>query len=144
MKLIVAGGRDFEDYDLAKKTIQHYLQNTKYEDVEIVSGACSTGTVTYTRPDGTKVCGADGLGEKFATEFNIKPKYFPAEWKKHPGKRAAYVRNAAMANYSTHCICFWDGNSPGTKLMADLAQEARLPTKVILYRKLVNHESKRR
>ena len=40
--------------------------------------------------------GADTLGERFAKEFGLEVKKFPADWD-GLGKRAGYVRNAEMA-----------------------------------------------
>lgn len=50
-KVIVAGCRDFADYELLKEKCDFYLQNKKPENFVIVSGHAS---------------GADALGECFA------------------------------------------------------------------------------
>lgn len=82
-KVVVAGGRDFNDYNLLKNTLDHLLQN-KLPDVEIVSGAAR---------------GADSLGEKYAHEKNLSLHRKPADWDRY-GKSAGYRRNAEMAKYS--------------------------------------------
>lgn len=114
MKLIIAGGRDFSDYE----KLRHYLNNlTTLSNIEeIVSGGAK---------------GADFLGETYALEYGLPVKKFPADWSL--GKKAGYLRNKQMAEYATHCICFWDGESKGTKLMIDLAKEHKLKTIVIKY-----------
>ena len=58
-------------------------------------------------------------------EKGYKIKEFPAKWGQY-GKRAGYLRNEEMANYATHCICFWDGESKGTKHMIDIAEREKL------------------
>ena len=122
MKVIVAGGRDCNDYELVKKTLDNILKNVK--EVTIVSGACSTGVKTFTRPDGTSVCGADGLGEKYAAERGYTVEVYPANWA-GLGKAAGFIRNQEMANACTPavdgCVCFWDGQSRGTEHMARVA-----------------------
>jgi hypothetical protein len=59
-------------------------------------------------------------------------KEFYAQWNQH-GKRAGYLRNKDMAEYATHCVCFWDGESKGTEHMIKLSKENELPTKVVRY-----------
>jgi hypothetical protein len=117
MRLIIAGGRDFDDYTLLRNSLDHLLSNTK-EPVEIVSG---------------KAKGADSLGERYARERGHAIKEFPANWDLH-GKKAGYIRNAEMAAYATHCVCFWDGSSRGTKMMIELAKEKGLLVRVIKYK----------
>lgn len=61
MKVIVAGGRDFDNYNYLCKT----LNNLNFIISEIVCG-CARG--------------ADSLGERYAKENNISVKYFSANW----------------------------------------------------------------
>lgn len=39
-KVIIAGGRDFDDYKLLKENCEHFLKNIT-EEIEIVSGTAS-------------------------------------------------------------------------------------------------------
>lgn len=116
MRLIIAGGREFNDYELLKEKLDNLLINNT-NDVEIVSG---------------KARGADSLGEKYAKEKGYLIKEFPAKWNEY-GKRAGYLRNEEMALYATHCVCFWDGKSKGTKHMIDLAKKSNLNLRVVSY-----------
>lgn len=115
MKIIIAGGRDFNDYETLKRFCNHVLVNTP--EFEIVSGTAS---------------GADTLGEKYASEVNKPIKRFPADWDKH-GKSAGYKRNLEMADYADALIAFWDGQSKGTKHMIDIAKKKGLRIKVKRY-----------
>ena len=112
-KLIIAGGRDFNDYELLQNTILPLLPSI----TEIVSGTCR---------------GADQLGERFAHEHNIPIKQFPANWNLY-GKSAGPRRNEQMAQYADACIVFWDGTSSGTKHMIKMATDYKLPLKIIKY-----------
>ncbi len=123
IRLLIAGGRDFSDYDLAERKVMFYLSKLLQngDEIEIVSGACDDkryGVHTFTRADGTKVYGADGIGEKIAAKNGWKVKPFPANWKKY-GRAAGPIRNKDMAIYMTHGIVFWDKISRGTKSMID-------------------------
>jgi hypothetical protein len=100
LKLIVFGGRDFDDYPLLDETLTA-LSNTIYHDVAI---SIVTGMAK----------GADALAVQFAKEHNIKLYEFPANWDKY-GKRAGYLRNEEMAAFSNGLLAFWDGESKGTK-----------------------------
>jgi len=69
LKLIVAGGRDFHDYQLLTKVIMD-LALVEYADraISIVSGMAK---------------GADSLGYMFAVENNVRKYIFPADWRIH-------------------------------------------------------------
>ena len=115
-KVIIAGGRYFNDYDLVKSRLTTLLKN-KFPNVEIVSGCAS---------------GADALGERFANEFNFGLRKFPADWNKY-GRAAGPIRNTQMAEYADALIAFWDGKSRGTKNMIEQAEKNNLLVRVIKY-----------
>jgi hypothetical protein len=114
-KVIIAGGRDFNDYELLCKKCDHML--SEQSDIEIVSG---------------KARGADSLGERYAKERGYNVKEFPAQWDMF-GKSAGYRRNAEMADYADALIAFWDGESKGTNHMINLAKEKNIKIKVVNY-----------
>ena len=116
-KVIIAGGRDFNDYELLKKKCDYYLSNLDTDEIIIVSGAAR---------------GADSLGEKYANEKNYKIDSHPADWNKY-GKSAGYRRNKEMVDIASAAICFWDGKSKGTKHTIDLCKEKRIPYKIVKY-----------
>ena len=115
IKVIIAGGRDFNDYDLLKNTCDYLLSD--YDDIEIISGNAN---------------GADKLGERYAIENNYKLNSFPADWNKY-GKSAGYKRNVEMAEYGSALIAFWDGKSKGTGHMIDIANKNKLNVRIINY-----------
>ncbi|WP_341323494.1 DUF2493 domain-containing protein [Solibacillus sp. FSL H8-0523] len=115
LKVIIAGGRDFIDYELLKQKADFLLQNQS--EVEIVSGAAK---------------GADKLGEKYAKEKGYPISSHPANWDKH-GRSAGYIRNKEMAEYADVLIAFWDGKSKGTKHMIDLATKHGLKVRIVNY-----------
>jgi hypothetical protein len=112
MKVIIAGSRNFNDYNLLKTSCDNLL--TQFTNIEIVSGTAR---------------GADKLGERYAREKGYDIKEFPANW--NLGKSAGYIRNDEMAQYSDMLIAFWDGTSKGTKHMIDLANKRSLKVVVI-------------
>jgi len=117
VRLIIAGSRGFNDYNLLKNQMGYLLRSENNDTIEIVSGGAN---------------GADKLGERFAKEKGFPIKYFLPDWGAY-GKQAGYLRNKQMAEYATHCICFWDGQSKGTKLMIDLAERFNLKGTVVNY-----------
>lgn len=111
MKLIIAGGRDFDNEELMLKSLNWY------QITEVVCG---------------KAKGADSLGEKLANKFQIPVVAFPADWEKN-GKAAGPIRNVEMGNYADALIAFWDGKSKGTKHMIDYMKKLGKPVKVVSY-----------
>jgi hypothetical protein len=116
VKVIIAGGRDFKDYDLLCQKTDYYL--SRQSEIEIVSGTAK---------------GADKLGERYAEERQYPIKRFPADWGSF-GKRAGYIRNTEMAEYADALIAFWNGESKGTEHMINLAKEKSLKVRIVLYK----------
>ena len=116
MKVIIAGSRGFDDYEMLCKVCDHML--SRQTEIEIVSGAAR---------------GADLLGERYAKERGMFVKKFPADWS--IGKSAGFIRNSQMADYSDALICFWDGESKGSKHIINLAKEKNLKIKIHLFDK---------
>lgn len=115
MRLIIAGGRDFDDYSLLCDEVTQFIGDEK--DVTIISGLAR---------------GADTLGCRFAYEMNYPLEGFAAEWHRY-GRSAGIRRNKYMAKQADSLIAFWDGRSPGTMHMIDFAHEKGLKVKVISY-----------
>ena len=115
MRVIIAGGRDFSDYERLSERALHLL--SAQDQVTIVCGEAR---------------GADSLGKRLAYEKGWKGLSFPADWDKH-GKVAGYKRNDEMARNADALIAFWDGKSRGTKHMIDLAKKYGLQTRIVGY-----------
>jgi len=115
LKVIVAGGRDFQNYPLLQKKLNEIFRNR--DDIVIVSGMAR---------------GADSLAVKYAEENKIRVSEFPAQWVKY-GNSSGFRRNIEMARFSDACVCFWDGKSVGTKHMIDTAKGLNLKLRIINY-----------
>lgn len=117
-KVIVAGGRKFNNYNLLKSKLDAILaEKRKTHQIYIISGMAK---------------GADTLGEQYANENGFTVLGFPAEWNLY-GKSAGIRRNEEMAKVGDALIAFWDGESPGTKHMIETARDKRLLVRVIKY-----------
>lgn len=118
-KVIIAGGRDFNDYKLLDdKCLKILSKKLKTHKVEIVSGHAK---------------GADELGERFAVNHNLQLYCYPADWNKY-GKSAGYRRNVVMSENADSLIAFWNGESKGTKHMIDIMQRQNKPYRIIKYK----------
>lgn len=116
-KLIIAGGRNFDNYGLLKEKTDRLLsEKVGNFEIVIVSGMAK---------------GADMLGERYAAEKGYEVAEFEADWSM--GGKAGPIRNQQMVSFADGCICFWNGYSRGTKNMIDLAQAKGIPVRVISY-----------
>lgn len=127
MKVIIAGGRDFNDAEILKKSVEKILGNFCVQ-CKILHEGC---TNCFEIVSG-KAKGADTLGEEYANSHGLTIKHFPADWAMFGGN-AGYVRNTQMANYADALIAFWDGKSSGTKDMINKSKEKGLIVNVLNY-----------
>lgn len=97
MRLIVAGGRDWNNVDATYDFLDSLPRPS-----EVVSGGCT---------------GADKIGEMWADERGIPVKRFPADWSR--GRRAGPERNSAMAEYADALALL-----PGGRGSADMYRKA--------------------
>jgi len=117
LKIIIAGSRSINDYNLLKKVMIE--SNAAFKATEIISGHAK---------------GVDQLGERWAKEHGIPCKVMKAEWNKldvpgavidvRPGdaegyynSRAGIQRNEDMGDYGDAAVILWDGVSNGTRHM---------------------------
>lgn len=117
-RVIIAGSREFDDYDILCKHCDKLLSRKKQtHSIVIISGAAR---------------GADTLGEQYAHERGYAVKKYPADWQRD-GKAAGPIRNAQMAKVADALIAFWDGSSRGTQNMIDLARLKPIPFRVVRF-----------
>jgi len=113
MKVLVCGGRDFDDYS----TLRAYLNlvHNKTPITEIIEGGAK---------------GADALAAKYADTFKIPLRTFKADWDKHK-KAAGPIRNSQMLTEGKPdlVIAFPTPKSVGTHDM--IAKAKRKGVKVI-------------
>lgn len=132
IRLIVAGGRDFNDFGYLVKSLDHMLKRYNREDVLIIEGGAT---------------GADRLGREYAKLRGIDFTTQNADWKdlKTPPvliKRNSYgeynalagiARNHKMGDMASHAVIYWDGKSTGSKDMLNYMKQLKKPVKVFSY-----------
>lgn len=117
MKVIISGSREFNDYDLLKKWVDHML--SKLYDIEIVSGVTN---------------GADNLGERYAMANGYPITQFNPD--KSNGKGYVFIRNEKMAEYADFAIIFWDGWSQNTQHLIKMCEKHSVKFHVVKYKQL--------
>lgn len=114
MFVIVAGGRDFGNYQLL----------------------CTKLDFLFSKITPVIICGeargADSLGKRYAQEHNLQVLSFPANWDKY-GKSAGYRRNEEMAEKADALVAFWDGKSKGTEHMIQTMLKLNKRVKIVRY-----------
>lgn len=115
-RVIIAGTRTFNDYDLLQASCDRLLaEKRRTHAIVILSGTAR---------------GADSLGERYAHEHGYAVEKYPADWQRD-GKAAGPIRNAQMAKVADALIAFWDGKSRGTKNMIETGKRKGLAVRVI-------------
>jgi hypothetical protein len=126
LRVIIAGGRNFDDYDFLKEMCDWYLSEKVKEGyhIEIVSGAQRTSVKENHRH--IRWIGADYFGEKYSYEKEYDLVTFPAMWKIYK-KKAGPIRNRQMAEYADVLIVFEGGNGTANmiKSMKKLGKPVR-------------------
>jgi hypothetical protein len=118
MRTIIAGSRDYTDYS----GLQEALEQCGWAPTVVICGGAR---------------GADALGKIWAIGQSIPYELYPADWKRYD-KSAGYKRNVRMAENAEALIALWDGVSPGTSHMIDIATQKGLKVYVYYYNDLTN------
>lgn len=116
MKILVCGGRDYNNFDYL-----YYALDTAVAQLGpfvVIHGGCR---------------GADRLACDWANTRGIPVEEFPANWDAH-GKAAGFIRNTEMILACDRVIAFWDGKSKGTAHTIGLAKDRGIPVHVIEYK----------
>lgn len=116
MNVVICGSREFDDYELLKKELIKFFDND-FSDITIISGTAK---------------GADSLGERFASEYNLPVQKFKPDWDKH-GKSAGFKRNDEMVKIADVVVAFWNCKSKGTKHTINQANTKGIVVKIIKY-----------
>lgn len=115
-KLLVCGGRDFDDRRRLEATLDKLCW--KVRRLAVILGDCPTG--------------ADRLALSWATSHWHTVFMFMADWDKF-GKAAGPRRNAEMAAAADRGVAFFDGSSPGTADMIRRMKALGKPVRVYRY-----------
>lgn len=132
-RIIIAGGRKFNNYELLKQKMDVILKNIK-DDIVIVEGEAP---------------GADLLGKRYGIERGYKIDEYPAKWEDIEGKDTKFIkinsqgykyfvlagndRNKLMSENADALVAFHDGKSTGTADMISIAKKKGLLVRVIKY-----------
>ena len=119
-KVIIAGGRDFDDYEYMSTKLDELFKDQNVFNnkvIKVISGMAK---------------GADTLGIRYADKHKLTKILFPANWKEYPCI-AGFLRNNDMLSIATHLIAFWDGKTSGTKHMIEIAKMKGIPVWVFEY-----------
>lgn len=117
-RIVIAGSRGFEDYEVLEQTLDHILDE-QTDSIELVSGHAK---------------GADLLTERYAKENGLPIHIIKPDWKAY-GRAAGPIRNRQMLDYamdeSPLVVAFWDRKSKGTKNTIDTAKSLGIPVEII-------------
>lgn len=122
MRTIIAGSRGIKRMEVVRVAMGEAKKEQGIDPTLVMSG---------TAP------GVDRLGEAWAEENGIPVERWPADWDKY-GKAAGYRRNKDMRDKgkAEALVAIWDGESPGTRSMIELARAGGLKVHVTFIEKV--------
>ena len=126
--VIIAGGRQFYDFDLLVEKCDKFFNSVRLtHDIIIRSGGAK---------------GADSLGEDYAKLRGYEVQSFIPNWRPNGiyDGGAGHKRNREMADGNNEfnskangLIAFWDSKSKGTSGMIDYAKRKGLSVRIVNY-----------
>lgn len=110
MRVLVCGGRDFDDRSAMARALRRFKPTTPTDD-DLAEHVIITGGAS----------GADELAAQYAEVFGIRLRVYPADWRTH-GRAAGPIRNQRMLDEGKPdlVIAF-----PGGRGTADMVRRAR-------------------
>ena len=114
--VVVAGGEDFNNYELLEEKLNTLLSK-RTERIVIVS---------------TSESGAASQAVEYGTNNDIRVVDIPVLYWEY-GNKAEEMRNATMINLADAVVCFSNGESTNTNHLIKLAKEYSTPIRVINY-----------
>ncbi len=116
--LIVAGSREFNNSLLMNIELNKILRfgNKFGYQFTILSGNAR---------------GADKMAVQFAKSNGLDFLLFVPDWS--TGRSAGILRNIEMAKAADFCLCFWDGESPGTSHMRKICKRKNIVLRTVHY-----------
>lgn len=111
MRILICGGRDFDDLILFWKTMDNLSDQFDFDGnqpIVIIEGGAR---------------GADRISQMYAKECGWELETYPADWHKH-GKAAGPIRNKQMLDEGKPDLVVAFPGGSGTKNMIDQATKA--------------------
>jgi hypothetical protein len=110
-RVLVCGGRDFDDHDLMFRVLNGILSDRWGEGLTIIHGGAR---------------GADRLAGSWAEYKGVDVEVYLADWNKH-GKQAGYIRNSQMLEEGQPDLVVAFEGGRGTAMMVELAHDEGVP-----------------
>lgn len=120
IKVLVCGGRNFDDWDLfTKEMLRHVLDKYDTENIIIIQGGAK---------------GADFMAKMWAKWIGVSSLEYNAVWSKY-GNAAGYIRNKQMLEEGKPDFVIAFPGGKGTANMIQLSKEAKVEVIQIGYNK---------
>lgn len=112
-RILVCGGRDYDDYERVKGVLDKLLDWCGgHSGLTIIQGEAP---------------GADTLARRWAEDNGVETIGFRADWQRY-GKRAGFIRNTQMLNEGRPDLVIAFPGGSGTEMMTNLSIKAGIQT----------------
>lgn len=128
-RVVVCGSRQFMAWPLLFSVLDKLVGKLKEPII------CTGAGYKYVKHPFDK-CGADLFAEQWACKHYHTLKLFHPDLEKYSSPQAFHIRNAEMMKYAQerrpcYFVACWDGTSPGTASMIELAKKKNFKRKVV-------------
>lgn len=116
MRVVVCGGRDFDDKIAVDLALNELLYEVPVDTLRVIQGGAS---------------GADALVRQWCVKHEVEYINVPADWKTH-GRAAGPIRNQKMLDTYTPELCIAFPGGRGTTDMVKRCLVANVPVRSVL------------
>ncbi len=130
-RLVICGSRTITDKQFIYKSLEEYIKSLLIPDFWLPIQVKTGGATRKDKQKSVDLLAEEILLEEFGNWFDILPSVKP-DYERYHWRQAPIERNKVLANWATHGLAIWDGESTGTKHTISFLKKLNKPVKIVL------------
>jgi hypothetical protein len=128
--IAVCGTRTFNEPQLLYEKMDFYVSKLSVPPIVLTGGQKQRVFKTL---NSYLYVGADYFAEMWAYARKLTVRIHRPDFDTHGSPAALHIRNREMVEEATVLVAFWNGKSPGTKSVIEMARKKKIPVKIVRY-----------